>query len=43
MESQWPIVMGYFQWIMGYFGVWWPIPGLLGFQEGKTRVVSGCI
>ena len=33
LESQWPIVWGYFQPIMGYFGVKWPITlGYLAFQ-----------
>ena len=36
LESQWPIIMGYFQSIMGYFGVWWPI--FLGFCLGSPCV-----
>ena len=33
LEFQRAVIMSYFQWIMGYFGVWWPILfGDLAFQ-----------
>ena len=33
LEGQWPVIMGYFVSIMGYFGVQWPVillPGVPG-------------
>ena len=33
LESQWPMIAGYFVSTMGYFGVWWPmLLGFLAFQ-----------
>ena len=33
LESQWPIILGYFQGTMGYFGVSWPsVLGYVAFQ-----------
>ena len=35
LESQWPIVVGYFVLIMGYFGVKWPVT--LGYLAVQLR------
>ena len=34
LERQWPVILGYFQWTMGYFRISWPI--ILGYLAFKV-------
>ena len=45
LESQWPVILGYCQLRVGYFGVAWPmILGNLAFQaEGNGKYLGSCI